>query len=131
MEWSLTPAVTGDFEGARGVDIHALVEVAVAAHAPGLVRLDGVADLVGGVAVDAVVLPGRLARRVVGHLVLEEDRLAVLAVPDQFVLLIVLDEQAVGRDVVAVDDHAGIGGVYRSSRRRCRGRPARPRCRRG
>ena len=76
-------------------------------------------------------LPGGLVRRVVRHLVLEEDRLAVLAVPDDVVLLVVLDEQAGGGDVVAVDDDAGVGGVRSSSRRRCRGRRARPRCRRG
>ena len=41
--------------------------------------------------------PGRLARHLVRVLVLEEDHLAALAVPDDLVLLVVLDEQAVAR----------------------------------
>ncbi len=58
-------------------------------------------------------LPGGLVRRVVGHLVLEHDRLAVLSVPDDLVLLVVLDEEACRGHVVAVDDDAGVGGVDR------------------
>src|SRR6202020_2471814 len=55
--------------------------------------------------------PGGLARHVVGVLVLVEDDGAALAVPDGLVLLVVLDGQAVGGDVVAVDGQAGGGGV--------------------
>src|SRR6202041_2432698 len=55
--------------------------------------------------------PRGLAGRVVGHLALEEDVGAVLPVPDDLVLLVVLDEQAVGGHVVAVDPQAGVGGV--------------------
>ncbi len=72
----LHPGRDRDLEAACGVDRRADVEEAVAAQAPGLVRLDGVGHLVGGVAVDAVVRPGGLVRRVVGQLVLEEDRAA-------------------------------------------------------
>ena len=73
-----------------------------------------VGDLEGGPAVDTWgSRPRRLARRVAGHLVLEEDHPAAIAVPDRLVLLVVLDKQAVGRHVVAVDDHTCIGGVDR------------------
>src|SRR5215211_3458043 len=89
------------------------VEVAVAAHSPGLVRGHRVGHLVRGVPSGRAVHPGRLARWVVRHLVLVEVRTATVAVPDRLVLLVVLDEQAVHRDVVAVDDQAGVGGVDR------------------
>src|SRR5262249_47605017 len=39
------------------------------------------------------------------------DRPAVLAVPDDVVFLVMLDEQAGGGDVVTVDDDAGVRGV--------------------
>jgi hypothetical protein len=100
-----------DLEAMRCVNRRVDVEEAVAAQTPTLVRRDGVGHLVGGKAVDAVVYPSRLVWRVVGHLVLEHDRATVLAVPDDLVLLVVLNEQAVRCDIVAVDDHAGIGGV--------------------
>jgi hypothetical protein len=57
--------------------------------------------------------PGVLTRRVVRHLVLEEDHRAVVPVPADLGLLVVLHEQAVRRHVVAVDDDAGVGGVDR------------------
>ena len=38
---------------------------------------------------------------------------AALAVPDHLGALVVLDEEARRGDVVAVDDHAGVGGVRR------------------
>src|ERR1035437_2347891 len=104
----------GNHERVSGVDVHALIEEAVASHAPGLESLDIVGDPDGRVAERAVTLsPGGLAWRVIRHLVLEEDDLAVLAVPDDLVLLEMLDEQTRGGDVVAVHDHAGIGGVAR------------------
>src|SRR5437870_1684212 len=65
----------------------------------------------------AVVLPCRLVRRVVRQLVLEEDRRAVLAVPDDVVFLVVLDEQAERGHIVAVDDESGVGGVERPADR--------------
>src|SRR6266542_1793913 len=102
----------GHLEGVARVDRGIHVEEAVTAQAPRLVRPDGVGDLVGRVSQGAVRLPpGGLARRVVGHLVLEHDRLAVLAVPDDLVLLVVLDEEAGGDHVIAVDDQARVGGV--------------------
>src|SRR3984957_8787733 len=55
--------------------------------------------------------PGRLAGRIVRHLVLEEDVLAALAVPDHLVLLVMLDGQPVGRDVVAVHGQAVVSRV--------------------
>src|SRR5690606_18001259 len=48
---------------------------------------------------------------VVGLLVLEEDRAAAFAVPLHVVLVEVLDEQAGGEHVVAVDDHAVVAAV--------------------
>ena len=99
-------------ERVGGEDVHALVEEAVAAHPVPVEARHRVGDLERGVAVDAGSLrPRGLARRVVRHLVLEEDDPAAVAVPDHLGLLVVLDEQAVRGDVVAVDDHAGVGGV--------------------
>src|SRR5436309_5821458 len=87
----------GHFERGARVDRRIYVEKAVAAQAPALVRLHRVADLVGGVTERRVgLLPVRLARRVIRHLVLEHDRLAVLALPEHLVLLVVLDEEARG-----------------------------------
>src|SRR4051812_38853283 len=79
---------------------------------------DVVAYLVGGVSVDSGgAVPGCLIRDVVWHLVLEEDRPAALAVPDDLVLLVVLDEQAGREHVVSVDEQAGVGGVDRPADR--------------
>ena len=102
----------------RGEDVRAavvgLVEEAVAPHAVTAERRDAIRDLEGGIAVDAWGLhPGRLGRRVVGHLVLEEDVSPAVAVPDHVELLEVLDEKAVGGDVVSIDDDAGVGRVDR------------------
>ena len=57
-------------------------------------------------------LPGGLGGRVVGQLVLEHDRAAVLAVPADGVLLEVLDEEPSGGDVVAVTT-TPLSGVAR------------------
>jgi hypothetical protein len=51
------------------------------------------------------VLPRGLVRRVVRQLVLE-DRAATLAVPEDVVLLVVLDEETGRGDVVPVGDDA-------------------------
>jgi len=48
---------------------------------------------------------GRTASR------LEEDVGAVCPIPDHLVLLVVLDEQPIGRHAVPVDDHAGVPDV--------------------
>jgi len=102
----------GDLKRVRGVDGYALVEEAVAAHTISFETGHVVSDLEGCPAVDSRSLrPRRLARRVVGHLVLEEDFCAPIAVPHDLVFLVVLHKQAVSRDVVAVDDHARVGGV--------------------
>lgn len=87
------------------------VEVAVAAHAPALVGGDRVLDLVRRVALDVTVLDGGLVGGVVRLLVLEEDRLPVLAVPPHVVLVEVPDEQAGGQDVVTVHPEAVVGPV--------------------
>src|ERR1700682_1845465 len=55
--------------------------------------------------------PRRLGWRIVGHLALEYDDAAVGTVPDDLVLLVVLDEQAICRHVIAVDDDPDISGV--------------------
>ena len=72
----------GDLKRVRGVDVYALVEEAVAAHTISSEAGHGVSDLEGCPAVHTRSLhPGRLARRVVGHLVLEEDIRAPVAFP--------------------------------------------------
>src|SRR5215469_17113457 len=103
---------TGDLERAGGTDGDAPVEEAVAAHAVSLEASRRPSDEECGVAVGrAVGHPGSLARRVIGHLVLEEDVGAVGAGPDHLILLVMLDEQPVGGHVVAVDDNAGVPDV--------------------
>jgi len=109
----LNPGHVRDLETTRRVNRRVDVEKAVAAQTLTFVRLNGVGHFVGGEALDAVVRPGGLVRWVVRHLVLEHNRATVLAVPNDLVLLVVLDEQAVGRDVVAVNDHASVGGIER------------------
>jgi len=95
-----------------GVDVHAPVEEAVAAHTVSAESGYSVGNLEGRPAVDTGSLhPRRLAGRVVGHLVLEEDVRAAIPVPDHLVLLVVLDEKAVRGHVVTVDDDAGGGSV--------------------
>src|SRR5207237_9938636 len=95
-----------------------LVEEAVASHAEPLEAGHTGRDLEGREAIDAWRLPpNRLARHVVGQFVLEENVRPAVPVPDHVVLLVVLDEAAVGGPVVAVDEQAGIGRV---------GRPADP-----
>src|SRR5258708_35321789 len=96
----------------RGMDVHALVEEAVAAHTVSAEAGRSAGNLEGCPAIDARSLhPRRLAGRVVGHLVLEEDVRAAIPVPDHLVLLVMLDEKAVRGHVVTVDDDAGVGSV--------------------
>ena len=95
-----------------GVDIDALIEEAVAAHPVSAEAGHIVGYLEGSPAVDTWSLhPSRLARWIVGHLVLKEDGRAGVAVPDDLVLLVVLDKKPVRGHVVAVDNDAGVGGV--------------------
>src|SRR5215469_17924216 len=100
-----------DLEGMRHVDVRVHVGEDVTAHAVTLERLHVVGHLEGRPAEDAAVLVGGLVRRVVGQLVLEEDVFAVLADPDDVVLLEVLDEQPCRGDMVAVHHKAGVSGV--------------------
>src|SRR5581483_8969516 len=98
-------------EGVVRHDRRVDVEVAVAAQAVGRMAGDVRGYLVGGVAVGGAVHPGGLVRRVVGHLVLEEDGLAAVAVPLHVVVLVVLDEQAGRQHAGAVHDQPVGGGV--------------------
>jgi hypothetical protein len=113
-------------EGVGIDDARVDVEDAVGPQPPPLVGPDVVGHLVGGEAVYAVVRPSCLIRRVVGHLVLEHDRSTVLAVPDDLVVLIVLDEKAVGGDVIPVHDQAVRGGVACPARTSAMVGPPRP-----
>ncbi len=99
-------------EGLRGDYRQTLVEEAVAAEPVTGEAADIVRDRERRVAISAGVRhPGGLARRVVRHLILEENVRAALAAPDHLRLLVVLDEQAVGRDVVAGNDDAVITDI--------------------
>src|SRR5579859_4458913 len=103
---------SGNLKGVRGKDAYALVEEAVAAHPISAEAGYRAGNLEGRPAIDAGRLhPGRLAGWVVGHLILEEDVRATVPIPDHFVLLVVLDEQAIRGHVVTVDDDAGVGSV--------------------
>src|SRR6185503_10609050 len=98
----------GNFDGA-GKNHLGVAEHAVDSQAPGLVMGDFIGDLVRGPPVHA----GRtrkagLVGRIVRNLGLIEVGAAVLAVPKDLKLLVMLNEQAVGGDVVAVD-HQAIG----------------------
>src|SRR6202044_1102965 len=99
-------------ERAAGHDRNAAVEEAVAAHP---VPLEGgcpSGDQEGRITLrPRAGPPGGLARRVIGHLVLEENVGPGCPVPDHLVLLEVLDEQPVSSDVVPVDDDAGVRGI--------------------
>src|ERR1700676_788637 len=74
---------------------------------------DIVGHLVGGEAINAVMSPSGLIWRVVWHLVLEENRSSVFAVPDHLVALVMFNKQSVGGDVIPVHDQAVRGGVAR------------------
>src|SRR5258706_15107679 len=95
-----------DFETAIVDDGWVDVEVAVAADTPGFVCRDRVRHLVSRIASGRSVHVGSLVWRVVRQLVLEEVGAAAIAIPEHVVLLEVLDEQAVDRDIVPVDDPA-------------------------
>src|ERR1700732_3736923 len=104
----------GDLKRRRGEDVHAPGEEAVAAHTESAETAHRIGNLEGRPAIDTRSLhPRRLTRRVVRHLVLEEDVCAAVTVPDDLELLVVLDEQPIRGDVVAVDDYTRIGGVDR------------------
>src|SRR5712672_1693382 len=102
----------GNFKGVRRVDWDALVEIAVASHALAAKALDGIVHLERRVALEPRrFAPRRLAGRVVGHFILEEDDGAVVAVPDDLMLLVVFDEETVHGDVIAIDDDTRLGRV--------------------
>src|SRR5207248_11773039 len=106
----------GDFKRVCCEYVHALVEEAVAAHTVSAEAAYSVRNLEGRPAIDTGSLhPRCLAGRVVGHLVLEEDVRAAIPVPDDLIFLVMLDEEAVGGDVIPVYDQAGIRGVGRPS----------------
>src|SRR6476660_3115229 len=105
--------INRDFERTCGMDGRAPIKEAVAAQPPRFMHLDRVSHLVSCKAVDTIMRPGYLVRRVIRHLVLEEDSPAVLAIPDEFVLLVMLHEQTVSGHVIAIDNDAGIGSVER------------------
>src|SRR2546430_16413764 len=70
-----------------------------------------VTDLEGGPAVNTQRFhPLHLARRGVGHLVLEADDRAPVAVPHPLGLLVGLDEEAIRGPVVAVGNPPCVGG---------------------
>src|SRR5260370_13877420 len=96
------------------VDVRPLVEEAVAAHSVSGEAGYVVRDFEGRVPVDARRFhPGCLAGHVIRHLVLEEDICPAVPVPEDFELLEMLDEQAVGGHVVTVDDDACLRGGAR------------------
>ena len=135
MTWcNWTPGVSGTSKPfSVWIDGIVAVEDVHAAASSG-VALDVVGHLVAGRARRRRRGPVGLGRRVVGQLVLDKNITTVLAVPDQVVLLEVLDEESGGGDLVAVDYDAVAAdvrapalGVPRRSPR-CRDRRATPRC---
>src|SRR5579883_360270 len=90
----LNPGSIGHLKGMilhnAGID----VEVAVAAQTPGFVAGDRGSHLVSRVAIGAAVHPGRLVGWIIGQFILEKVSTPSIAVPDDLVLLIVLNEQA-------------------------------------
>ena len=103
--------VGGNFDGTVENDVW-FAEDAVDAEAPGFVAGDGVGDFVGGPAV-GVGGAGEagLVRGIIGNLGLVEVSAAGVAIPEDLELLVVLDEEAVDSDIVAVDDEAVGAGV--------------------
>ena len=85
------------------LDANVVMEDVVDAEGGGEVVLHVVGDLVGRIAVARAALAhvGGLPGRIVGRLALEEVGASVLSVPQRLVLLEVLVEEAVERDVVA------------------------------
>src|SRR5436190_5233784 len=95
------------------VDRGIYVKVAVTTHPVALERRHIVTHLERSVPVHCAVHPACLVGRVIRHFILEEDVCSVVAVPDHFVVLIMLYEQAIGRYVRAIDHHARIRCVQR------------------
>ena len=103
--------VGGNFDGTAEDDV-GLAKDAVDAESPGFVAGDRVGDFVGCPAVGGGSAgEARLVGRIVGDLGLIEVGAAGVAIPEDLVLLVVFDEEAVDGDVVAVDDEAVLAGV--------------------
>jgi len=93
-------------------DVDPLVEEGVDTQAIGLMAGRGVRHYVGWIAVRFSVGPGALTGGIVGQLALIEDGFAAVAVPQNLLLLVVLDEETERGDIVAVDDEAVVRGIY-------------------
>src|SRR5689334_7973618 len=70
-------------------------------------------NLVGCIAIGAAIHPGRLVGWIIGQLVLEEVGASAIAIPDNLVLLIMLNKQAIGCNVAAIHYQA-ISSCIRS-----------------
>src|SRR5271163_318234 len=80
----------------RGEDIDSQIEEAVASHPVSVKALHPVGHLESRPAIyTGSFHPRRLARRIVRHLVLEENFRAGIPIPDHLIFLVVLDEQAI------------------------------------
>ena len=101
----------GDFDGVGEQDVRA-AENTVGAESPGFVGCDGVGDFVRGPAFGArSAREAGLVGRIVGNLGLIEVGAAAVAVPKDLELLMVFNEEAIGCNVVAVDDEAVSAGI--------------------
>lgn len=109
-------AVKLDAQDVRSLDstigLHRRVaEVAVDTHAPRLVAGHVLRNLVRGEAVGFAAHPGFLIGNVVRHFRLIHVDAARVAAPQRLILFVVLVEQAIDRDVVAIDNQAVLRRV--------------------
>src|SRR5580704_19250565 len=89
-----------------------MAEDRVDAETPGFVSRHVVRDFIGGPAVGAGSgCEAGLIGGIVGDLGLVEVGAAVVAVPQHLILLVMLYEETVGCDVVAIDDEAIVAEV--------------------
>ena len=111
MWWKRTPGVTGTSMARVKRDV-GMAEDRVDAESPGFVGGDVVSHFIGGPAVGAGCGgEAGLIGRVVRNLGLVEISAAVVAVPQHLELLVMFDEEAIGGDVVAIDDEAVVAEV--------------------
>src|SRR6266851_469999 len=103
--------VGGNFDGTAEHDV-GFEEDAVDAEAPGVVAREGAGHFVGGpaVGIGGAGVAG-LVGGIVGDFGLVEVGAAGVALPEDLELLVVFDEEAVDRDVIAVDYEAVCAGV--------------------